>query len=59
MYIKVNYIVDKLKAQANVDNTPGYSLAIGDKVRLIENKHIMKKTRYNITFFFILLSRLS
>jgi hypothetical protein len=51
-----NYIVDKLKEQANVENQSGYKIAIGDKVRLIESKHAMKKTRYNVTPFYFVIS---
>jgi hypothetical protein len=30
--LEVNYIIDKLKEQANVENQSGYKLDIGDKV---------------------------
>jgi hypothetical protein len=54
--LEVDYIIDKLKEQANVENQSGYKLEIGDKVRLIESKHTMKKTRYNVTSFFFIIS---
>jgi hypothetical protein len=43
--LEVNYIIDKLKEQANIENQTGYKLDVGDKVRLIESKHTLKKTR--------------
>jgi hypothetical protein len=49
--LKVNYIVEKLKEQANIENKPEYKLDVGDKVGLIEIK-ILKKTRYNVTPFY-------
>jgi penicillin V acylase-like amidase (Ntn superfamily) len=53
--LEVNYIIHKLSEQANVENQLEYKLNLGDKVRLIENKHTMKKTRYNVTpFYFII-----
>jgi hypothetical protein len=33
--LEVNYVIDKLKEQANIENASGYSLAIGDNVQLI------------------------
>jgi hypothetical protein len=54
--LEVNYIIDKLKEQANIENQTGYKLEVGDKVRLIESKHTMKKTRYNVTPFYFLIS---
>jgi hypothetical protein len=33
--LEVNYIIDKLKEQDNVENQSGYKLDVGDKVRLI------------------------
>jgi hypothetical protein len=54
--LEVNYIIDKLKEQANIENQTGYKLDIGDKVRLIESKHTMKKTKYNVTPFFFIIS---
>jgi hypothetical protein len=54
--LEVNYIIDKLKEQADIENQLGYKLAIGDKVRLIESKHTMKKTRYNVTPFYFIIS---
>jgi hypothetical protein len=41
--LEVNYIITKLSEQANVENKPGYKLAVNDKVRLIENNYTMKK----------------
>jgi hypothetical protein len=54
--LEVNYIITKLSEQANVENTPGYKLDIGDKVRLIESQHTMKKTRYNVTPYYFIIS---
>jgi hypothetical protein len=54
--LAVNDIMDKLKEQVKVENPIGYSLAIGNKVRLIENKHTMKKTRYNVIPFYCIIS---
>jgi hypothetical protein len=54
--LEVNYIITKLSEQPNVENTLGYKLDIGDKVPLIESKHTMKKTRYNVTSFYFIIS---
>jgi hypothetical protein len=54
--LEVNYIITKLSEQANVENKPGYKLNVNDKVRLIESKHTMKKTRYNVTPFYFIIS---
>ena len=54
--LEVNYIIEKLYEQANIENQPGYTVNIGDKVRLIENKHTMRKTRYNVTPFSFIIS---
>jgi hypothetical protein len=54
--LEVNYIIDKLSEQANVENQPEYKVEVGDKVRLIESKHTMKKTRYNVTPFYFIIS---
>jgi hypothetical protein len=54
--LEVNYIINKLSEQANVENQPRYKLNVGYKVRLIENKHTMKKTRYNVTPFYFIIS---
>jgi hypothetical protein len=54
--LEVNYIITKLSQQANVENKPGYKLDIGNKVRLIESKHKMKKTRYNVTPYYFSIS---
>jgi hypothetical protein len=56
--LEIECIVNKLYEQANIENKSGYKLTAGDKVRLIDNKHTLKKTRYNVTHF-ILLSRIS
>jgi hypothetical protein len=54
--LEVNYIITQLSEQANVENTSGYKLDIGDKVRLIESTHTMKKTRYNVTPYYFIIS---
>jgi hypothetical protein len=54
--LEIEYIINKLSEQANVENKPGYKVDIDDKVRLIENKHTMKKTRYNVTPFYFVIS---
>jgi hypothetical protein len=54
--LEIEYIIHKLSEQANVENKPGYKVDVGDKVRLIENKHTMKKTRYNVTPFYFVIS---
>jgi hypothetical protein len=40
---EVEYIINKLPERANTENQPRYKLNVDDKVRLIENKHIIKK----------------
>jgi hypothetical protein len=57
--LEIEYIVNKLSEQANVENQSGYKLDVGDKVRLIKSKHIMKKTRYNVTPFYFIISDIS
>jgi hypothetical protein len=53
--LEVNYIINKLSEQANVENKPGYKVKVGDKVQLRKNNYTMKKTRYNVTpFYFII-----
>jgi hypothetical protein len=37
--LEIEYIVNKLSEQANVENQNGYKLNVGDKVRLM-NKNI-------------------
>jgi hypothetical protein len=54
--LEVEYIINKLSEQANVENNLGYKVDVGDKIRLIENKHTMKKTRYNVTPFYFIIS---
>jgi hypothetical protein len=54
--LEVNYVITKLSEHANVENQPGYKVDISDKVRLIESKHTMKKTRYNITPYYFVIS---
>jgi hypothetical protein len=54
--LEIEYIINKLFEQANVENKPRYKVDIRDKVRLIENKHTMKKTRYNVMPFYIIIS---
>jgi penicillin V acylase-like amidase (Ntn superfamily) len=54
--LEIEYIVNKLAEQANIENKPGYKVNIGDKVRLIENKHTMKKTRSNVIPFYFIIS---
>jgi hypothetical protein len=54
--LEVNYIIDKLKEQANIEKQIEYKLDIGDKIRLIESKHTMKKTNYNVTPIYFIIS---
>jgi hypothetical protein len=54
--LEVNYMITKLSEQANVENKSGYKVDVGDKVRLIESKHTMKKTRYNVTPYYFIIS---
>jgi hypothetical protein len=56
--LAVNYIFKKLSDQANIDYKSRYSLDIFDKIRLIEFKHTMKKTRYNLTPFYYVISNI-
>jgi hypothetical protein len=57
--LEVNYIIDKLKEQANIENQSSYKLDVGDKVGLIESKHTMTKTRYNATPFYFVISNIT
>jgi penicillin V acylase-like amidase (Ntn superfamily) len=57
--LEVNYSVEKLAEQTNIENQSGYSVDIGDRVQLIENKQTMKKTRYNVTPFYFIISDIS
>jgi hypothetical protein len=54
--LEVEYIIDTLSEQANIENKPGYKLDIGDKVPLIDIKHTLKKTRYKGTPFYFVIS---
>jgi hypothetical protein len=53
---EIEYIINKLSEQANVENKPGYKVDVGYKVRLIESKHTMKKTRYNVKPYYFIIS---
>jgi hypothetical protein len=57
--LEINYIIEKLSEQANIENKSGYKIDIRDKVRLIETKHTMKKTRDNVTLFYFIISDIS
>jgi hypothetical protein len=56
--LEVEDIVVKIAKQANIENNPGYKISIEDKVRFIETKYILKKTRYKITSFYSFISDL-
>jgi hypothetical protein len=56
--LELEYVNEKLSEQANIENKSGYKLDVGDKVRLIESKHILKKIDIMLLLF-IFLSRIS
>jgi hypothetical protein len=54
---EVQYIIENINKQNKIEKQPGYKISINDKVRLIEKKKELKKTRYNvIPYYFIIMS---
>jgi hypothetical protein len=54
---EVEYNIEKLAEQANIENKPGYNLSIIDNVRLKDTKHTLKKIDI-ILLLFTLLSQI-
>jgi hypothetical protein len=53
--LEVQYIIESINEQNKIETQPGYKISINDKVRLIEKKKELKKTRYNVTpYYFII-----
>jgi hypothetical protein len=57
--LEVEYIVVKLCEHANIEHKYGYKVDIGDKAPLMESKHTLKKTSYNVTPFYFVISDIS
>jgi alpha-N-acetylglucosamine transferase len=48
--LEVQYIIDSINKQNQIESiTPNYKLNFNDKVRLIEPKKTLYKTRYNVS----------